>query len=301
MKVSPVTRKICRPVSASSQKKLDMRDLFTVASESFFCNSDNRTYMHNKRLFVNIIKTYCKSGVDENQVQTFLQGISGLLKKKKTSEKINLINVMYSLIIKKILPDTIINGDVLADTYRYVIENSIQMYKNYPLGQDVDLRHIMGRMVSLKDMSSEIYKRFQGIPRPFAGIKWSQDNQIEFIKVLEIIMLHYNKVNASFVSNIAEKQGVSAHNDEFKKEVKANYYRNIQKLLCMLCDSSKNAMSKNPPDIEEVEECLETAEFYYNKIPYSEISNLPKLPETILKFVDIRKQLKSEIMHKSLR
>ncbi len=281
------------PVAITKEQiNIIKKNMFTSECDKFFRSTSSRSLNSNIYLFGHLVKDYAKDGINETQANKILGGIKKLLTGKTEPQNVNLVNVIFSTLIKLITPDNLISGALKPDTYRKIIDNSIKIYKTHPLNEVIDYRHILGRMVSLKDMSMEIRKRMNGIPHEMQALEWTPDEQLEMVGTLERIYLQYKKANSGFVYKRSKGQPDNKRSVN-ENTIKHNYYNSIIKLLWMLRDSSA-VMLRNPEgNIEDIKYNIDLASYYASKIPYSDIFRSAKVWKILADFRKFNKQVNS--------
>lgn len=284
-----------KPCNVSQeQRRIINQNIFRSECEKFFGKINRYSLKSNIFLFGKLVDSNGKKGLNEYQVNLIHQGIKTLLAKNQKAETINLINVMYSTIIKRITPDSIISGSVKPETYRQIIDDSIKMYRDYPLSEGIDYRHILGRLVSLKDMSLCVEKKMSRIPEQLSPVAWTINEQLEMVHLLDIISSNYKKVSSDFKIYPDAANHIDHREILNKDEVKNNYHKSILKLLWMLRNSSKKLLG-NVANFDDIKHSIELAEYYFNKIPFKDALKMPKLWQVVSEFKKISNTLKKKV------
>lgn len=289
--------KILKPVNVSAeQTNIIKHNLFIGDCDKFFKQIGKNSLNSNIYMFGKLTNEYIDSGIDDFKVKTICKSIRNLISKDASAKNINLVNVIYSTLIKNITPENIISGEVKPETYKKIIEESINMYKSYPLNKGIDYRHILGRMVSLMNMSVAVYKKLNKFPQTLKSIEWTDNEQLELVNVLERIVLQYKSANTSFVEKINKYTKRKATTQE---KVRHKYFNNIMKLLWMLLESSLSMMKKENPNPAEIMYNMDVASFYSAKIPYDDVVRMPKIWEIHEEFKKINNELQKILKKKN--
>lgn len=251
------------------------RNIFREECDKYFKNIKTHSLNSNIYHFGHLTDEYVRNGITEFHVKTILAGVKSLLKKTSKIKNINLINVIYSTLIKLISFKDLISKDIKPETYRMLIEDSINLYKKYPLKkQSIDYRHILGRMISLKKMNIAIKGNKNGLPKSLSAIQWSIEDQLELVNTLEHILSQYKNINKGFVY----KKSKLYVKDEFSyNSTKQNYYGNIIELLRMLSNGIKKMLINSENNKEDISYYEDLIYYYANKIPYNEDARMAKL------------------------
>ena len=183
------------PVTISKEQKQALkRNIFISEYEKFCKHVDRYSLNSNIYFFGKLVNRFGSKSFEEDELKAILCGINKLKANKPPIKKISLINVIYSTIIKRIRPEDIISGSIKAETYRKIIDDSIKMYRTHPIGKGIDYRHILGRMVSLKNMSSGIQEKLKYMPQEFSPLEWTPNEQVDLVYTLERIYSQYKKI-----------------------------------------------------------------------------------------------------------
>ncbi len=284
-------------VLSKEQMKTVRKNMFSRECDKFFKQIKSYSLNSNIYLFGHLTSEYAKDGVNDFQAKTILGHIKKLLSRNSCSDNINLVNIIFSTLLKRITPENIISGIIKSETYRRIIDESIRIYKSYPLAKGVDYRHILGRMVSLKDMCTEVHKRIKKATQDVSAVEWTQYDQLELVNTLERIFSQKEQANSSFVfkrSKLSQSHKKYADPDM----VKHNYYNSIIKLLWMLRDSS-SIMLKNPErNADDIRYNMELAYYYADKIPLQDSERMAKVWKVKAELAKIEKKLLSKTQRK---
>ena len=196
--------------------------------------------------------------------------INGILNlSSQTKDKIEMVNVFYSSIIKHIKPEDLIKGDVSPKEYLDLINESIKNYKEKPLGQTIDYRHIAGRMVTLKNMCKAIIEKSGKLPMRLQELRWTDDMQLDYLAILEKIAKDYDGAKAGF----KESKGflyTYMPKTEYTEDIhKEKYEEHIKDLMLITLGKIRELMRSPRLNREEIENKLEIAYAYFDKIPYN--------------------------------
>ena len=290
LKISKV--KLNPVIISKEQMQTVKKNVFNSECEKFFKQVDRFSLNSNTYFWGKFLNNFERDGINEAQLVSILRGVRKLTEGKPNIKNINLVNVIYSSLIKQITTEDIISGVVKPETYRNIINDSIRMYKDYPLRKSVDYRHILGRMVSLKNMNGEIRKKFNDklVPQKYNALWWTQDEQLEFVNTLERIILQYKKSNSSFVhkqSKIADK-----HNEEFTLEnTTKNYHKNLVVLLQMIFHNTSKLMKDLKTNAYEISYNKDLAFYYINKIPFDFLIKSESVKRIQSEFIKIGEKL----------
>ena len=232
--------------------------------------------------------------LNESKIQLLLSSVKDLLKFKTSRRNkeciINAVNIIYSTILKSISPSLILKGKVKADTYKQIVQDSIKMYRRYPLNEGIDYRHIFGRMVSLKTMSNAVYKKFSYIPDSLKPLEWTSSEQLDYIEVLEKILKRYDTICSDF--KVKSSASSFSPEESFDLEsVELTYRHNLIKTLKILNYELFLLMKSPHKNTDEIKNKIELIHFYFDKIP-SEF-----LPQA-LRILNTAKKYESELVKK---
>jgi hypothetical protein len=180
-----------KSVGTEEQATLE-KEMFDRSWNVFFRNVDKFPAQRNISAVGAILRPYRETGLDDYKVLGLMKRSGTLLKQNPSSDNINLVNVIYSTAIKCINPDNLINGELKDKNFAKLVDTSIHIYRKYPLGGDIDYRHILGRMVSFKDISERIFsQKHYNMPPELKRVEWSESRQLDFISTIERILQHY--------------------------------------------------------------------------------------------------------------
>ncbi len=212
-----------------------------------------------------------QSRLNEEKVQKVLHYIQDLLHYPTNARNkkfhINAVNIIYSTLLKSISPNLIIKEKIQPETYKKIIDDSIKLYRTKPLKEDVDYRHILGRMVSLKDMVLAIREKLRFLPERFKVLDWNSSRQLDFVNVLEIILNKYDKTSSNFVVKSIASDFCPAESFDYDS-VKQNYNRNLIKTLVILHKELVYMMQNPIKNSDGIKNRLELIHFYFDKIPF---------------------------------
>lgn len=268
--------KTLKPVNISAEQQAVIKqNLFAAECSKFFKDVRKRSLNSNIYLFGHFANSFTDCNLNDKHITTILFEVKKLMSKDVSEKNINLINVIYSTLIKHVTPENIISGQVRPETYRKLIDESIKTYKTYPIQKDVDYRHILGRMVSFKDMSFAIQNKLNKLPKEFKILEWTENEQFEMVNILERILMQYKNANLSFVEKVDKNSG--QRKKTTIETFKHNYLNSVMKLLWMLL-SNTSLMFKNINDnITDIIHNIDIASFYSAKIPFEDTMRMPKL------------------------
>ena len=249
------------------------------------------TSMNNKTQSIGAILNYVfEDGVKDNNLKVALYFIRRLMMPETlTPEKIELANVFYSTLIKYVQPEDLSEGRVSPHFFRSLISDSIKNYYKYPVGKEVDYRHIAGRMLSLKNLSDKFPNSLTGFDKKFNFVKWSEVNQADLLGVLERILQFYDSTSESFRHTIGyvkslKEQPVQTTYDQHQQHL----FNNIPHLLELTLGKVRTLMANPKLNKEEIEDKLDIAYYYFDKVPYDS----PMMPRLMRLFSALRKQEK---------
>lgn len=179
---------------------------------------------------------------------------------------VNMTNILYSSVIKIIPQDDIISEKVSPATFRKLIDESLSMYYKHPTKEGVDVRHVIGRLVSLRDLSATICQKFGYVPKNYEAVKWTTDKQLDYMEVLEKAYKNYDRVNAAFTT----KSSASSFNTRdfcMHTIMKKNYERNLIKTMDMLKNDVAEMIINPRKNYEHIKSNLEMIHTYFDKVP----------------------------------
>ena len=281
------------PVTISKEQKQALkRNIFISEYEKFFKHVDRYSLNSNIYFFGKLVNRFGSKSFEEDELKAILCGINKLKANKPPIKKISLINVIYSTIIKRIRPEDIISGSIKAETYRKIIDDSIKMYRTHPIGKGIDYRHILGRMVSLKNMSSAIQEKLKYMPQEFSPLEWTQNEQVELVCTLERIYSQYKKINADFVEKKYKNKHPQRRADTTFESVENNYLNSIVKLLWMIKDSVFIMLRNARLNFNNIKDSINLAFYYSGKLSYDDTKRMPKVNGIIAKLKEAEKLLK---------
>lgn len=296
MKVSKI--KLNPVVVSKEQMQAVRKNIFDSEYEKFFKRVDRYSLNSNIYLFGKLLNKFEQDGLEEAQLEAILRGVNRLSANKPPEKKINLVNVIYSTILKRITPENLISGAVKPETYRKIIDNSIKMYESYPLGKGVDYRHILGRLVSLKKMSSELNERLNGIPQRFSAVEWTPNEQIDLVYTLERIYSEYKQTTSDFVVKKSRKSCSPKREGTSFESVEKNYFKNVLKLLWMIQESVSVMLRNAAMNFNDIKDSIELALYFYGKLNYNDAKQISQVRTILEKLKKAEKQLEMKMKEK---
>ena len=209
--------------------------------------------------------------ITDEKIDFIINSVHELLENPnvKRSEKerhINATNILYSSLLKIISQDNVLLQQVSPEAYRRVIDESLLMYKKYPLKDTLDVRHIIGRYVSLKDMSAFVIRKHGYLPKAYKALKWTSSEQLDFAGVLEEAYKNYEKSNAAFTIKSAASN-FDANREDSYKELKENYERNIIKTMEIFKQELASMLSEPRKNFFDIKSAIEVIHTYFDKMP----------------------------------
>ena len=268
--------------------KIFHNEKFRKAHNRFFGDIDTGTLESKTQAIADIVDYAFDDGVKDKNLHVLKYFISRLLTDKNlNNDKIELVNIIYSTAIKKIKPEDILEKRISASKFRQLIEDSIKNYYRHPVGKEVDYRHIAGRMLNHKNMSELLPRDVTDFSAKNIGLKWDEENQADFLGILERILQFFEASPESFKRSkgfMSQNKRVDFSYEDHQK----NFYNNIPKLLELTLSKIRNLMHDPITNKNEIEDKLDIAYYYFDKVPYDN----PVMPRMIKIFSKLRKQEK---------
>ena len=285
------TVKLNPVVISKEQMQAIRKNIFVSEYEKFFKRVDRYSLNSNIYFFGNLLNRFGKDGMEEEQLKAILRGVNKLAANKPPVKKISLVNVIYSTLIKRITPENLVSGAVKAETYRGIIDDSIKMYRQHPIGKGVDYRHILGRLVSLKKMSNDVKDKFKSIPQEFSAIEWTPNEQLELVYTLERIYSQYKQTSSDFVVKKYKNKHPQRRADTTFETVENNYFNSIVKLLWMIQDNVFIMLRNAVLNFNNIKDSIELALHFSGKLSYNDTKRIPKVCYILTKLKEAEKLL----------
>ena len=269
--------------------KIFKNELLRKAHNRFFGYMDVNTQEQQTQCLGNILDYIFDSGINDYNLKVVNYFIKRLMDEKSlTNNKVELANIFYSSSIKRITAEDIVKGNLSPMLYVNFVKEGIKNYYRHPVGKEIDYRHIAGRMLNWKNLASSMPKALLGFDKNFNCLQWDETRQADFLGVLERILTYYDSLEESFKltkgSMKLRQEGVVSTYEEHQQK----FLNNIPKLLELTLGKVRTLMNNPKKNKNEIEDKLEIAYYYYDKIPYDS----PLMPKLTKIFAALREQEK---------
>ena len=196
------------------------------------------------------------------------------------------LNTIYSTLIKKINAYHIIKGQVKPDTFKKLIDDSIENYRKYPLKGGIDYRHVLGRMISLKNMNQSLKNLMGRIPLKMQSLNWNDDNQLDLLAIIEILLSDFSKAKENYSRSNGFYTDFVAPFELTYEKTKELYKYNVIRLLSDTLEVVKKLMKTPLQNKELIEDKLDIAYAYFDKFEY----NNEFMPDLMKFYAQLREQ-----------